>query len=388
MLHKYENKFDRLPLLEKLVEEINENIFESVYILACQHVLPSVHLMIRSMVDLGLSKDNVAVIGKCYSTSQLAMTNMNKEGIYVCKTSSMFDSHKTFDHQFIENIDKFIDFQMHRMSLSKDKKIIIIDDGGELITAFKQKFPNFTNVFAIEQTTAGYNKLKPLELNFPVVNIARSHTKLELEPQMIAKSILKVLLNNISSLNLNISNALIIGNGAIGNALGQQLKNLYNITMYDKKAYKSEINKTQLKLNEFDLIIGSTGTNVLNQNDYKLLKHNTILASASSSDREFNALYLRKFKDQTTNCHEIVNSNNIYLLNSGFPLNFIGSDYDSVPVEKIQLIIGLMFYATVQFLLNPKEYKNGLVKPSFSTQKKILNLFFNSFNASKFCKAA
>ncbi|AZL16104.1 Rossmann-fold NAD(P)-binding domain-containing protein [Rickettsiales endosymbiont of Stachyamoeba lipophora] len=367
-------QYEELPLVRDMAQFLAKNAFENTYVLACQHILPSVHLMLRSMIKLGLKSENTALIGKCYSTSNLAMQNMMKEGIYVCPSSSKFDSYRSFDEQFIENINLFVESQLRRMQIPTDAKLIIIDDGGELITVVNHKLEGYRHIFGVEQTTAGSNKLKKENLNFPVVNIARSFVKLRVESPMIAQSITKELLRNIDQLNIPVNKCLIIGNGSIGSKLKKTLQNKFDVTMYDIKDYKSNISFHNLVLATYDLIIGTTGTTSINYHQHSLLKKGAILASASSSDREFDVVYLRQLVDTTTNCHEIIKAKDLYLLNSGFPLNFKGSDYDSVEMEKIQLVIALMFMGVYQLLIS-KVTKKGLVRLKPSYQQAILDKF-------------
>jgi S-adenosylhomocysteine hydrolase len=372
MVFTYEG-YSSLPLIQYLADSIPKNLLKDVYLIACQHVLPSAHLMIRSMMDLGLATENIAVIGKCYSTSALAAKNLQKEGIYVCPSSSVFDSHQSFDAQFRDNIEKFLINQILRMNITEDSKIIILDDGGELIYAAHRLLSGYRYIYGVEQTSSGYYKLKNTKLHFPVVNVARSKAKLSIESPMIVESIIRQIDNSLNRLSLVPKSCLIIGNGAIGKCLYEKLKTQYDlIKCYDIDKDKSDLVEPIIK--EYDLIIGTTGQNVLeNQNQ---LRAGQILASVSSSDREFNAVTHRKHLPHTNNCHMDLLVNDIWILNSGFPINFHGTDYDNVPLKYIQLTFALLFAGVSYVIQNSSNL--GLIQLPESIQNNIITRFLNN----------
>ena len=144
--------------------------FKNSYIIAAQHILPSTHMMIRSMINLGLDASNIAVIGKCYSSDEKTMEAMIKEGVFVCKSSVEFDSDQSFDQQFKNSVEKFLYDQIKKMQPVKDAKIIILDDGGSLIIAAQDLASHYSNICGVEQTSSGYHRLVTMPLKFPVIN--------------------------------------------------------------------------------------------------------------------------------------------------------------------------------------------------------------------------
>ena len=125
---------EKLPLLEYVETLFSAISLRKAILVGCQHILPSAHFLVRSMIALGLFPENVALIGKCYSTSKAIVSTkksatndsetnrseaefsssasrkfsrtdytyqaMRKEGIYICPSSLGFDSHQSFDTQF------------------------------------------------------------------------------------------------------------------------------------------------------------------------------------------------------------------------------------------------------------------------------------------------
>jgi hypothetical protein len=129
-----------------------------------------------------------------------------------------------------------------------------------------------------------------------------------------------------------------------------------------------------------DLIIGCSGEVSLSEELYPLLKKNVILASASSSDREFESYKVRRKYLQTSNTHKDFHTDSIVLLNSGFPINFDGYKV-SVSLDRIELTLALMFAGGLQALQVSNSL--GIVELNRSLQEDIVcefkrvHLFFD-----------
>lgn len=333
----------KLHILDDVCNIFPKNLLKDTYLICCQHVLPSLVYFMESAQILGMPKENISVIGKCYSTSELAYRMLRKNEIFVSKDSFYYNSHEEFDAQFSRNIDLFLLDRLSNINLSDDKKIIILDDGGELLMSANKYLSKYNNLLGVEQTSSGYNKLVDKAINFPIINVARSKAKLNFESPHIAISIL-YRLTKITDIRKK--QILIIGKGVIGMELADKLKKYSTIDFYDKKFGDSLQDVVELK--KYDIIIGATGEAVMSENLYSFLKKNVLLISVSSSDREFSAVNLRKKIEPNLDCHKNVSVNNIHLINSGFPINFYGSHYDNVPLKDIQLTVSLLFAGICQ----------------------------------------
>ncbi len=111
---------------------------------------------------------------------------MQKLGIDVCPSSLSFNSHIPFDQQYRFNIKKFVSQRTLKLKNNQFKKIIILDDGGELIPEVDSVLGKENRAIGIEQTSSGYHKLKNKILNLPIINVARSPAKLNYESPIIA----------------------------------------------------------------------------------------------------------------------------------------------------------------------------------------------------------
>lgn len=365
-----------LPILEYVETLFDKSHLKDTYLIACQHVLPSTHMMIRSMVNLGLDLEKTAIIGKCYSSDLATMENMRNEGIFVCNSSIEFDSDLSFDKQFKSYVRSFLHNQLRRMNPKPNDRIIILDDGGVLITEAQSMADYYTNVIGVEQTSSGSRFLSTLNLKFPVVNIAQSAAKLNFESPLIAKSFVANLENRIKISSLPSQEVLIIGKGAIGSAVYQELKNNlshHNVFAYDQIAAISEINS--LELSCYDLIIGATGNRAVDFSHYENLKPEVVLASVSSSDREFDAVSFRKLSGKKWGIHDDVYYGQKRLLNAGFPLNFSGGKGASVPLLQIQFVCALLFLGVCNSIENNPQFNSNFV----NLNEKVVEDLRNSF---------
>ncbi len=359
---------NQLELLEFTAKQFSRDTLKDTYLIGCQHVLPSLYYLLKAAIQLGLPPENISIIGKCYSSSKLAFNMLCKEKIFVSDDSFSYDSHLSFDEQFKDYIEKFIQESLLRMKCLDNKKIILLDDGGELITAAKKHINNYNITLGVEQTSSGYNKLCNQVFNFPIINVARSYAKLNFESPHIAISILN---HTRKIINCEKKQILIIGKGAIGIALEKYLEKQAYVSFHDIQSNNTLIN--DVNLNQYDIIIGATGNNVMNKEMYHHLKKNVYLISASSSDREFDAVNLRKIVDRNSECHKSYNIQNINLINSGFPLNFYGSDYDNVPLNDIQLTFSLLLAGICQ----RNSLYNGISELDKDIQYSILKKYFS-----------
>jgi S-adenosylhomocysteine hydrolase len=364
----------KLKILQDVSNEIPRNLMKDSYLIACQHVLPSTYHMLLSLLDLGLSPEKTALFGKCYSISTSAKENIRNAGIEVASDSTFFDSHQPFDIYFTKNLHSFFVNTIKKWALDPSSPLIILDDGGELVKIANTHFNNGQIIFGVEQTTAGYEKLKTEQLNFPVINVARSDAKLIFESPMIAEAQTNRIAELLSKLTIPNPNTLIMGNGSIGSALAQKLASIHKVTCYDKVLTRTDIEKVDLRLEDYDLIIGTTGKTVLPFNFHHQLKKPVTLISASSSDREFDAVHLRRRAKQASTCHDDIVVDGVNLANCGFPINFRGSEEDSVPLSKIQLTIALLFAGVCQTLCERPTMKS-FVPLNHEAQKFVLKKF-------------
>ena len=236
----------------------------------------------------------------------------------------------------------------------------------------QEELDDFSNIFGVEQTSSGIETIKYINLQYPIINVARSRAKLNIESPFIAEAVIDRLRTYLKKN----SEILILGNGAIGNSIYETLKKDYSLARYDTVKGKSDLANLS-ELEKYDLVIGCTGKTSIFQDMFKYLKKGVILASASSSDVEFSGTHLRRLVPRNEDPHKEVIVNNIRLLNSGFPINFDGSLH-SVPPEKIQFTRALLFSAICE--AEKIKNKKGIVELSQKVQDKLISEYILSSN--------
>ena len=369
-----QNNFMKLPLLQFVSNQYQDVALDKTLVIACQHILGTTFNLFEELFEKGLKPQNVFIIGKCYSTNKETFDLFKKTGVNISDYSVMFDSHISFDEQFKSYIEEFLKNIQSSIDLNSFDKIIILDDGGYLITFSNDFLKDFSNVVGIEQTSSGYEKIKSIQTNFPVINIARSKAKLEIESPFIAEISVEKIEEYLLKYKITNPNILIVGVGYIGIAISILLKNKYKVSCCDILQQKCDFGGDYKNhLNEFDLIIGATGTSAILPQEFGILKNGVLLASVSSSDREFSAVYLRQLVKKVENCHEDIKINGITLLNCGFPINFNDGKQHIVIPEKIQITRALLLAGVFEAVTN--KFPNNIIDLDYSLQERIIKEF-------------
>ncbi|APC96068.1 hypothetical protein IBE10_02350 [Francisella tularensis subsp. novicida] len=361
-----------------ITENYSNRHLEDVYLLGCQHILDSTFLLVEQLIKIGLKKDNISLIGKCYSTSNYIYRKFIDYGIYVCNSSKKFHKIGSFDRAFNKNVACFVEKEIKKIFKSGAKNLVIIDDGAEIIKYFNKHYSFEKNkdikVIAVEQTTSGTNKLKNVDLKFPVVNIARSRAKLTLESPIIARRVIDILEKKIKKEQLFVKKILIIGMGAIGKALYNLLKVKYMVFGYDINSRENNLNQSEIinLIKDYDLIIGCTGTELFDPLLLTAFKKQITLVSASSSDREFMSYKLKILQSKYKNdSRKSIVYNNVTILNGGYPINFDGKK-SNIPIDKIQITLALLAAGICQI---DNKLNKGFNDLPLSIENQIMDLF-------------
>lgn len=345
-----------LPLLSFTNKIWDPISLEGVAIIAAQHILDSVLEMFNNFKTRGLDPKNAFLIGKCYSSSRDVFKDFRKSGFQISKNSFYFDSHRPFDDFYKEIVQEFLEESLQKIDFKKVRKLIIIDDGGYLIRCLSSyHFEEPIPIVCIEQTSSGFHLLSNQNIVFPIINVARSSAKLILETPYIIESCLNRLFAHIPRKNLQGNNILVLGKGIVGQAVAQALADEAKVTIFDPKTESKDALTTELMQSNF--LFGCSGFKSLAFQNYRLLKPGSILASFSSSDREFDAHAFRSLFPKTTRRHKNYKKNGVTLLQSGFPINFWGTRMN-MPMSHIQITIALLTGAVFQGL-STKSLPNG-----------------------------
>ena len=371
----------RLPLLDYAASLTPNVSLKRALLITCQHILESNGILLDYLLELGLEPKNTFLLGKCYSTNNEVAKELTDKGIYVHPASMEFDSHIAFDDHHAQAARDLFGYVKNEVDIESFEKIIIIDEGGQLIVEAHHQLDDFSKIRAVEWTSSGYDILRRQELLFPVINMARSEAKLHLESPMIADLIVQKFQEYISDATVSAKHILVIGGGYIGSNIAEALSKDFWVQRFDIVSDKSDLVGKELEtiLGNFDVIIGSTGRTSIPSTLHSKLKQDTVLLSASSSDREFESAALRKRVARTTNPHDNLIVDGIHVVNCGFPVTFDGTK-QLIPLEKIQLTDALAYSSAIQAattLAGP-----GIQSLDEDTQQRLINQFTNLSKAS------
>lgn len=374
------NKTIQLPLLEHVMKLWSYPSLEGIAVIGVQHLMESTLAMIQALLELGLDPTLFHLIGKCYSTNPEIEEELRDAGISVSKLSQAYDRNRSFDEQFQEYLSLFVSQALEKIDWDACHTLILLDDGGALIhhlEKIRQSEPNRFNrvkITAIEQTSSGYHRLKEMDLNFPVYNIARSYTKLTLEtPYIIASSIARMA-QKMDLIDYSDSGecALVLGHGVLGSAVISYL-NRWHVPILAHEKDEDEY-ALAAKLAQSKLVIGTTGCVAINRSQHRFIKPGTTLVSLSSSDREFDAVHLRKGCDRFSgSCWDDLNCHGIHLIQSGFPVNFWGCR-NNIPLESIQITLALLLAALLDSATEERQ-RSGFVSLPPGREGSIAGLF-------------
>lgn len=364
------NRRENLSILINVVGLHNIKNVESdnITVICCQHILESYVYLLKHIVSLGIKKENIYTIGKAYSTDIEIYNELVRDGYNISELSLYFDKNRSFDAQFRENICSYLS----SIQIPANNNIILLDDGAFLINEAPKALDKNKILFAIEQTSAGYNCLKNALLCFPIYNVARAEPKLTLEYKFLAGLIKKIIKRKAPTLRNPNKKCLLLGNGHLGAVLMSLLKSEINCDVFDINHRRTVLSKEEIKWDRYDLIIGATGKTSLRYLDRHKLKRGCLLVSVSSSDREFDAANFRE-NIFVNNCHsDIITDNGVFLINCGFPINFTGKT--ELRIKDIQLTIALMLEAFCEGLTK-SSMVNGIINLDQNNLKAIKQFF-------------
>ena len=362
-----------LPLLSFAARLVPTVDLQDTVLIGCQHLLSSTVDLCGSLIEQrGLRAKNVFLLGKCYSTNRRVVRVLERNGIYVSPLSWAYKSGVSFDKQHKDYVHKFLLHVRRAIHGKNVRHVVLLDDGGQLISMGKFLGLSSGKIFGVEQTTSGYERLRKQRLGFPVVNVARSRTKLQFESPVVASLVQAKLRMLLKKYRIKKPNILIVGKGAIGGSLHTALGKQHVVHAHDIRTHGHAFpHGFRKELGAFDIIIGATGTEILGVRDLRYCRKPIYLVSASSSDREFPSKYLRQHSARRLNCHADISFRGIHLINGGFTVNFDGEE-DSAPRNKIQLTRALLILGVLQSI---GEHRQGFVPLARSSEQKVASQY-------------
>lgn len=339
-----------LPLLQFLEGEFSRSKFNlrnwrCIYV---QHILGSNIACSEFLCKLGLEKSNLYIIGKAYSTSKTALDTYVSRNFNVANLGENYNHEAAFDDQLIEYSRSTIG----TLQGCSSENILLIDEGGILARAVEQlEGPMWDALKLVELTSRGVKHFEKISSKLSVVDVARSRVKKNVEPPLIAASMIECLMRNPSiATQTPRARFGIVGYGAIGKAIYDHLTLAgFNAVAYDERERAPGPSSLGELVENSDFILSSTGKGIDLVGQILNFRGNKIFVNCGSSDVEFNLWKIRGMNEIEWLNSDEVNSNLVIgdlelrtekgcfcFLRGGFPINFDGS-FDPIPSGKIQI---------------------------------------------------
>jgi hypothetical protein len=361
----------RTPLIEKLLSSLPSrsisklsHIYKDTYLVGAQHLMDTEICVFDALIRLGIEPENMRFTGKLYSDYLPAIQKLKRLGINIHRIEKQFPI-GNFNQQIRKTVKS-----MWRATLQdlKDKpeikNIILLDEGGRCLEEMPKILSHKYNLIVIEHTRGGLYSNVSRYFDGAIIKTAMSAAKKELESPKIIKAVVERVINKISVLDKDQHYIYgIVGLGALGLALAKNLSQLgYNIYAHDKDPLKIEdlLRYPQIRTsNHFeklvynvDVLIGTTGTDISSEFNFKDdLTNDIILISCSSEDKEYKTLLksidMKKHSPFDDLVYHTETGDRITLLSGGFPINFDGGSY-SVPLADIAITRALITGSVIQ----------------------------------------
>ncbi|MFZ4649002.1 MAG: hypothetical protein ACOYMB_05265 [Patescibacteria group bacterium] len=319
-----------MPLLNAISESImlKQADYQSICIVACQHLLTPQLAMFSCFIKLGIKAENILILPKAYSANKEVIEDPKNLGCCVFEEAMNFNVRESFD-SFHEKQCSLIRVLASK-KFNHSCRLVVIDDGGALLKEFSKE-KKFSNIYGVEQTSSGKNRLLTKELPFAVNSVASSTEKLSIETDYIIRHSLSRVKSYFSKYQIDKSKKiLVIGKGPIGiTMISVLIAEGYSCSGYDI------LDGKRISFATFDVIIGATGSQSVSFVDLSNLKRGCHLISISSSDREFPNVEIRSNSTTGLDIHDdfIHHDTGIHLANGGFPVTFKGLSFECWPLE-------------------------------------------------------
>lgn len=393
-----------LPLIDEMVSiaqrhpiDLSHTVFIGV-----QHMLETTVTLFDGLIKLGVKPHNMFFTGKCYSSSSIIEEEVRNRGIHLVPATIPYKPGH-FQDSFRAQVIQMWSICVDKIRRRGIDRVIILDDGGRCLENMPQFMRYEFPIAGIEQTRGGlYNHVLET-LPFPLVEVATSVVKKELEAPRIAEAVLRKVKQILPELKLD-SDAVcgVIGNGAIGNAVAKYLlsKN-YKVTVFDENDGSFNfVNKNLYRLHSArDVIAGSryifgcTGKDVTEGIDvFSLAKSDQVFISCTSEDKEFLSL-LKDISNRsplfigdlmsTFTCQGDTNTK-ITMISGGFPINFDRKPWN-VPAKDIAVTQALLLGGCLQAITcatKPKDDGRTINVPS----RQLLDPFLQRFVVDRWIK--
>ena len=381
-------------------------IYERKRELACiyglQHILPSQEQLFGAIQEAHIVRGWPIIMGKHYSTVGRALASDN---CFVHDLPDICYKRGQFEGAFKSRLESFCQRLEETVANMDSKSVIVLDDGGYVGGCLVEKFLKHNcHVVVVEQTTSGLKHARNYPC--PVVSVASSILKREVESIFIAESALQALHRRKVKIQRNV-NCGIVGFGAVGTALCRVLKDdgVESISVFDRSHVRrtaaakegfAVLRDAKAFVEQSDLVFGCTGEDVgkmIELGAVRRSKKELLCVSCGSSDGEFASwisskgqaqLYRRGGRiggDGLGDIEGRFGTGRFCVLNGGFPIN-LDRSAESDPINDFVLTRMLVFCGILQAItLAGRSWsnRNRIVPIQKDLERAVHNVWFDAY---------
>ncbi|MFA5872192.1 MAG: methyltransferase [Parcubacteria group bacterium] len=371
-----------LPLLDQFASIKNLPLQEDVLVIAHTHILESSYPLFRHLAAV-VGYKNMFLMEKPYSTIPSVADKVVEMGIELVRVRMKTGLAYEFSVQ--DSIKVLWDKALSHSKKAAISKIVIIDDGADIISNIPWADLSGIDVIGVEQTTRGIVRLKEVYGNCPpVVNVAGSALKKEIESEIIAKAIAKEIC--LVAKKTGKRKIGIVGTGNIGKNILVEMDrlkmaaNYYDFSKFNAMGSSRKGNVASISeiIEKNDIIVGATGKDFLKGVVLDKSKGEKYMLSTSSADVEFYSLLNRAgFPSDSFETIRLQPHKGLILkiMNGGYPINF-NREKEIESAEDMQLTRTLLFAGFAMALEVPKKKKAATIyKLAADLQRQILNIW-------------
>lgn len=364
------HEIPKLPVIDAMVNNTREGLahlgdIENTAVIGVQHMLETTGTLFKGLIDIGINPNNMYFNGKCYSTSPVVEREIMDLGVNVFSSIPPLKPGQ-YQEACRKSIEKMWELYLQQSKNRKITRLIILDEGGRCLETMPEEVSYLYPIAGIEQTRAGlYSKLLDT-FSFPLIDVASSVVKKQIEPPLIAEAAQKELAKLLMHIDISENPIFgVVGNGAIGKGIVKYLLSCgFRVNVYDEDE-NSFTGIRDLKfcrcpdiktlITRSHCIFGCTGRDItINLDVFDIVQKDKIFISCSSEDKEF--LSVLKEVGKTENIYidplsDIIcitkTGNKILLAKGGFPMNFNKEPWN-VPANDIEVTQGLLLGSCIQ----------------------------------------
>lgn len=375
-----------MPLLAEFVDQHRaKQPLTGVVGLFIQHQLGNQAPMTEALIALGLDPEQIVWLDVPYTSNSRVRHHLTdlcgipEENFWIHRYR-VLDPYPSYQRRRVQELVR------NRLQRQSDR-VVVLDDGAYFIEAAATFKKRLRNLAIVEQTTRGVIKIQEnaalhrYAQTVPVVNVAGSTPKLDLESPWIGVAVVSALQHHLDAVAAQrkeyrlakSSQALVLGYGTIGQQVARFLRDRHAVRVFDPlkdvadqaRADGFLIWDRQKSDERFGLVVGCSGRSSFGVGDYVFLDDHAVLASASSGSVEFSRsdfidLAASSRIDDIWIDEEGLHEDEIHrpmfmelvdrraaFLNSGFPINFDGR-INCVPAPYMQPTSLLMVQGMLQ----------------------------------------